>query len=148
MTTLGTRIRALRLGRSLSQAQLAALMGCASPAMVSHYETDRREPSLTALRRLCAVLRCDATLLLGTDPLPELATCPYCHGVMSEIDSDPIDDRRYQRSYYVVCDHCGARGPLAGWAADAIPLARCRGDALTLARRFEAEDHTPEETLR
>lgn len=140
MQTLGDRIRVLREGRSLTQEELAAMIDKASPAVVSHYENGRRDPSLSALRKLCAALRCDATLLLGTEPLPDLATCPYCHGCMSEIAGDETDDARYPKSYYAYCGHCGARGPLAGYAADAMTLARCRGNALQLAQRFDREE--------
>lgn len=140
MQTLGERIRIIRENRSLSQSELAAMIDNASASVVSHYETGRREPSLSALRRLCAALRVDATLLLGTEPLPDMATCPFCHGCVSEIDSEEVDDADHPFVYWAHCTNCGARGPLAGYAADAMTLARSRGDAMRLAIRFENEE--------
>lgn len=138
MQTLGERIRTLREGRSMTQEELASMIGN-SVQMVSHYETGRRQPSLGALRKLCVALRCDATLLLGAEDLPDRASCPFCHGWMSEIDHDDIDDPKHPRIHYVCCDHCGARGPLAHCYADAMLLARCRGNAVELAHRLDEE---------
>ncbi|MFW6341395.1 MAG: helix-turn-helix domain-containing protein [Halothiobacillaceae bacterium] len=135
MQTLGERIRLLRENQSMTQAELASMISVSS-AVVSHYETGKREPSLSAFRRICAALRCDASLLLGSELLPDHAACPFCHGRMSEIDHDDTDDLLCPQIYYACCDHCGARGPLVSHAADAMIIARCRGNAMDLAGRL------------
>lgn len=136
--TLGERIRALREGRSLSQFELATIIGVA-PAVVSHYETGKLTPSLGTFRWLCAALKCDATILLGTENLPDLASCPYCHGAM-EVASEETCEGRYPMIYWAECSHCGSRGPIVGYAADAMFLARCRGNAMDIIRRLEDEE--------
>jgi len=52
----GNRLRTIREQAGYSQAQLAEAIG-RSHAMIGHWETDRREPSLTDLRLIADVLR-------------------------------------------------------------------------------------------
>jgi DNA-binding XRE family transcriptional regulator len=127
----------------MTQEQLAAAVGV-MPPVISHYETDRREPSLRALRRLREALRCDVTLLLDSGPIRPSATCPYCDRLMTEIDHDSTDDPSNPHSYYACCDHCGARGPLVASAGDAMMIARCRGNAVEVGQMLDAQNATPE----
>jgi transcriptional regulator with XRE-family HTH domain len=127
----------------MTQEQLAAAVGV-KPPVISHYETDRREPSMRALRRLCDALRYDAAVLLGSGPIRPSATCPYCDRLMTEIDHDDTDDPGNPHSYYAYCDHCGARGPLVAYAGDAMTIARCRGNAVEVGQMLDAQNATPE----
>lgn len=62
--SLGRNLRAARVSRGWTQEELAARVGL--PAMqISHYECDRRAPSLDNLRKLCKALYASADSLLG-----------------------------------------------------------------------------------
>jgi len=68
--TIGQRIRATRrqlvsdFGEPMSQKVLARLTKL-QPSAVSHFETDRREPNIENLRRLCRALNCTSDYLIG-----------------------------------------------------------------------------------
>jgi transcriptional regulator with XRE-family HTH domain len=130
----------------MTQEQLAAAVGV-KPAVISHYETDRREPSMRALRRLCEALLCDATILLGSGPIRPSATCPYCDRLMTEIDCDDTNDPSNPRGYYACCYHCDSRGPLVAYAGDAMMIARCRGNAVEVGQMLAAQNATSEQSL-
>lgn len=59
METFGSRLKAARLARGMTQEQLAHEVGVSSPA-VSQWERDGSEPNFTSLRALCSAL--DITL--------------------------------------------------------------------------------------
>lgn len=66
MERYGQSIRAARLAARLTQAGLAAILGCHQSA-VSHLERDRRVPSVAVLVALCGALGVSADTLLGLD---------------------------------------------------------------------------------
>lgn len=57
------QLKALRLKRGLTQAQLGARLGVSASA-VGMYEQSRREPDSTILMRVCEVFEVDANYLL------------------------------------------------------------------------------------
>lgn len=61
---LGARVRALRLQRGLTQAQVAEQLGL-QQAWMAKVEAGRSDPSIGRLRALCQVLNCDPALLLS-----------------------------------------------------------------------------------
>ena len=73
-------IKAARLGRGLTQAQLAAAAGTSQP-VVSAYESGRRDPTCSTLRRLveAAGYRLELGIRPGTGDLPP-ARDPLEHG--------------------------------------------------------------------
>ncbi len=72
MQVLAKRLKERREALGLSQADLAERMKSphASRAQLSHYESDRRTPSLGVLRDLCKALKCSADWLLGMHNAP------------------------------------------------------------------------------
>jgi hypothetical protein len=57
------------------------------------------------------------------------AECPWCRSRRSALINEPTCDRRVVGVdenngpiYYVECEQCGARGPIADWAIDAVNL--------------------------
>jgi ribosome-binding protein aMBF1 (putative translation factor) len=74
-TTVGDRIRRLRLERSLSQRQLTAGVLHCSCAYVSRIELGQRIPSARVLEELAD--RLETTALYLASGSPE-STCPYC----------------------------------------------------------------------
>jgi Zn finger protein HypA/HybF involved in hydrogenase expression len=66
---------------------------------------------------------------------------------MTEIECDDTDDPSNPHSHYACCDHCGARGPLAAYAGDAMTIARCRGNAVEVGQMLDAQNATSEQSL-
>lgn len=56
-------IRAARLAAGMTQQQLADALGVAQQS-VTRWETGEREPRVSTLKRIAAVLGCDVTALL------------------------------------------------------------------------------------
>lgn len=56
-------IRAVRIAAGMTQQQLADALGVAQQS-VTRWETGEREPRISTLRRIAAVLGCDVTALL------------------------------------------------------------------------------------
>ena len=79
MTALGHRIRARREALGKSQTDLADSCGL-SPAVISHYESGKRDPSLEALRLLSCALHCKAGDLIDDIEVPPMVVCPTCAG--------------------------------------------------------------------
>lgn len=65
--TLGGRIKALRKGRTMTQDQLAELVGV-SPQAVSKWENDISSPDISLLPRLAQVFGVTTDALLGVEP--------------------------------------------------------------------------------
>jgi transcriptional regulator with XRE-family HTH domain len=61
--SLGQKLKASRRRLNLTQEQVAKRAGL-DLGMISHYETDRREPTLINLRKITKVLRPDLNWLL------------------------------------------------------------------------------------
>lgn len=59
---LGKKLRELRQNKNLSQWQVAELVGI-SKAMISSYELNVREPSLTTLKKLASLYKVSADYL-------------------------------------------------------------------------------------
>jgi transcriptional regulator with XRE-family HTH domain len=76
---LSKNIKARRIALGLSQEDLATCCGV-KPAVISHYETDNRSPSITALIRLSSRMRCTVSDLLGQTNAPVPIVCPTCNG--------------------------------------------------------------------
>jgi len=57
------RLKALRIERGFTQADLAKRMKC-PPAMLSHYETGERKPGLDNLNAIIKALKCQPNDLL------------------------------------------------------------------------------------
>lgn len=66
MIDLGKQLRELRLNKNLTQQQVASLVGI-SKAMISSYELNTREPSLTILMKLAALYKVSVDSLLGLE---------------------------------------------------------------------------------
>lgn len=66
MVEIGLKLRELRLNKNLSQRQVAELVGI-SKAMISSYELNAREPSLTTLMCLSALYHVSVDSLLGLE---------------------------------------------------------------------------------
>lgn len=62
-TDLARRLRLSRDRRRLTQLQLSVLVKM-DPGMLSHYETGRREPTITNLLKINKILRQDLNWLL------------------------------------------------------------------------------------
>lgn len=66
MVEFGNRLRQLRKDRSLTQQQLAELIGVKN-SVISFYEVGERMPSPEALRKLAMALHTTTDYLLGID---------------------------------------------------------------------------------
>ena len=66
MVEIGTKLKELRLNKNLTQRQVAELVGI-SKAMISSYELNTREPSLTILMKLASLYRVSVDSLLGLE---------------------------------------------------------------------------------
>lgn len=63
MGTFGSRVKELRIERGLTQKQLASKLGCAQSA-VYYWETDKQEPSISSLKKLCELFEVSADYML------------------------------------------------------------------------------------
>jgi HTH-type transcriptional regulator, competence development regulator len=92
MTTIGARIRALRVDAGLSQRQLAAKVGVGFPHL-SKIEAGKETPSADLVQRIADALEADADeLLLLADRIPgELAEV-----VMEKRDLAPLLLRKWK----------------------------------------------------
>lgn len=89
--TFGTRLRELRELRGMSRADLAEAAGM-EPSAISHWETDRREPTLSNMLRLADALRLTPGNLLPKSQ-KQYAVCPNCGGhglVMQDRATSPL----------------------------------------------------------
>lgn len=66
---LGTKLKQLRTGKGMTQAELASRLGL-TPKMVSFYELDQRVPPIDILKKLCGILGVDANYLLDVSSKP------------------------------------------------------------------------------
>ena len=67
MVDFGKRLRALRISRGWTQAQLSARLGV-TKSVVSAYETSLRYPSYDILIRIAAIFGVSTDYLLGVEP--------------------------------------------------------------------------------
>jgi len=79
MKLLKQRIREARVTHDWSQEDLSSRIGV-TPAVVSHYETGNRVPSVQSLTRLAAALCVSADWLLGLESHQRVVQCPRCAG--------------------------------------------------------------------
>ena len=68
---LGKRIKALRLARKQTQADLAEALGC-EPMTVSRYERGSYAPSIDALDQIAQALDCTLDAFFKSPPTPDL----------------------------------------------------------------------------
>ncbi len=68
MNTLGDRIKKIRKGLNLNQVDFALKIGLESAVAISQYESNRREPDINKLKKICEV---------GNISLDELLTGEY-----------------------------------------------------------------------
>lgn len=61
---MNDRLRELRLEKKLSQKAVAEFLGISTRAY-SHYEIGDREPSVSILKKLCALFEVSADYLIG-----------------------------------------------------------------------------------
>ena len=64
MSTYSNRIKELRMGKSLSQEQLADMIGTTKQA-VSNYERGVRKPDIPTIEALCDIFNVSSDYLLG-----------------------------------------------------------------------------------
>ncbi|MBQ8118774.1 MAG: helix-turn-helix transcriptional regulator [Lachnospiraceae bacterium] len=65
---LGERLQQSRINSKLSRKQVAELLGV-STSIVGLYETDVRQPSLSALMKLASIYKVTTDYLLGCEPI-------------------------------------------------------------------------------
>lgn len=63
------KLRELRIGKGLKQADLAVLLNCTA-ATISKYELAQRDPDVETICKLCEIFGCTADYLLGRSLLP------------------------------------------------------------------------------
>lgn len=66
MSTIGERIQKARKRAGLSQKELAQISGLANQSAISHYETGRRQPTVSILLMLARALGTTSAALAGT----------------------------------------------------------------------------------
>ena len=66
MENFGERLKALRQDKGVTQKQLAEQISCAQSAIV-YWETNRQEPTISALKKLCVFFEVSADYLLGLE---------------------------------------------------------------------------------
>ena len=71
MVNFGSRLRALRQGKNLTQEQLAARLGL-TKSVVSAYETSLRYPSYDILIRIASIFKVSTDYLLGIEKQEQL----------------------------------------------------------------------------
>ena len=70
--SFGDRLRRIREGKRLSQAELAQKTGF-QPSAISHFESGRRAPSFDNLKKLADALAISIDYLLGRESVPTSA---------------------------------------------------------------------------
>lgn len=66
MKQFGEKIKELRLLKGLTQKQLATILECAQSAIV-YWETNKQEPTISSLKKLCIVFDVSSDYLLGLE---------------------------------------------------------------------------------
>lgn len=66
MDTFGEKLKELRIEKGLTQFQLAREIGNSQSAVI-YWETNKQEPSISALKKLCQFFDVSADYLLGLD---------------------------------------------------------------------------------
>ena len=66
MQNFGEKIKELRLEKGMSQKQLAEQIGQAQSTLV-YWETNKQEPTISALKKLCLYFNVSADYLLGLE---------------------------------------------------------------------------------
>jgi transcriptional regulator with XRE-family HTH domain len=98
MTSFGTRLKAAREAKGLSQAQLGRGLGAGGAdftrGAVSHWEMDRHEPTLEQLAEICRRLDCSADyLVLAREST--LALSPQIARLAKEAESLKASDKEH-----------------------------------------------------
>lgn len=96
--TFGARLRDARLRRQMTQEDVARVSGLTQYA-VSHFECDRRAPSIHNLTALCQAIMVSSDELLGLDKpsarTPQHGASPRSHGHGPSSPREVVsDDRR------------------------------------------------------
>jgi transcriptional regulator with XRE-family HTH domain len=87
---IGERIRNLRIGKGLSQQEVAGRLGL-QPAALCHFETGLRIPSFENLRKLADFYAVSVDYLLGRVEEPK-ASGPEAEALFRSIDGIDPDD--------------------------------------------------------
>ena len=69
MVNMGNKIKVLRLGKQLTQAEMARRIGI-SKAMISSYELEQRSPSYEVLIKIARFFSVSTDYLLGLEKSP------------------------------------------------------------------------------
>lgn len=70
--TIGERIKKARKDKEMTLQQVADIMDC-SPQMISQYESNKRKPKLTTIRRIATALDVTTSELIGSEGTEALA---------------------------------------------------------------------------
>ena len=122
---MNERLRIMRENAGLTQEDIARRIG-KSAAVISHYETGERTPSLHVFRKLAQLLDVSMDMLFAGDPLPLGHACPYCGSDVTDVERGPDGD------WYSRCGLCSACGPSAPSRRMAMMMGRARGNCLDL----------------
>lgn len=93
--SFGSILREIRLSRSMSQEEFAALLGT-TKQVISRYENNLRTPKITAAQEYASVLGVSLNYLLGEEPppfsLPNTEKRPAAQGdgAWELIQADPV----------------------------------------------------------
>lgn len=82
--SLGKRIKALRLDRKQTQAQLAEVLGC-EPMTISRYERGSYAPSIDALEQIAQALDCSMEAFFTSPSSNESKVCSDLRHILCDI---------------------------------------------------------------
>lgn len=66
MESFGKKLRELRIQEGLTQKELAEKIGSAQSA-IHYWESDKQEPSISSLKKICDLFEISADYLLGIE---------------------------------------------------------------------------------
>ena len=93
--TFGEKLVLFRTKKGLSQKSLAELLDI-TPTRLNYWEKDKREPDISMVRQLAAVLDVSANVLIGLEEAEETKKSPAPEGTE---DSDKIKRERSYRLF-------------------------------------------------
>lgn len=125
--TFGERLVASRERKSISQKQLADMLGI-TPTRLNYWEKDKRQPDVSNIKRLASALGVSTDYLIGNEVLRPISVVKLSRLEEEHIKKYRVLDKHGRESVDLILDHeynrCTESAPIANLDRNVIPF-RC-----------------------
>ncbi|WP_317400466.1 helix-turn-helix domain-containing protein [Anaerotruncus colihominis] len=125
--TFGERLVASRERKSISQKQLADMLGI-TPTRLNYWEKDKRQPDVSNIKRLASALGVSTDYLIGNEVLRPISVVKLSKSEEEHIKKYRVLDKHGKESVDLILDHeynrCTEPAPVVDLERNVIPF-RC-----------------------